>query len=462
MLCANLQRFKEGIKMTIQNITMPQLGESVTEGTIEKWLVQPGESVEKYDPLAEVTTDKVNAEIPSSFTGVIKELIAQEGRTLPIGAVVCSIEVEEEDLPPQLPKRQSKVSEAIHNDGVQKPLLPLTDKAVNTTIASDEIQLTDQSQKTRYSPAVLKLAQNYSIPLEAVVGTGNGGRITRKDLHKLIEQGEIPKISSKLQEQQDSFVTFEKKDVEEPKHSQAQSPVQLVTGDIEIPVSSIRKAIANNMVRSSQEVPHAWMMMEVDVTDLVAYRDAIKDEFKAREGYNLTYFAFFIKAVAQALKEFPMMNSMWANDKIIQKKDINISIAVATEDAVFVPVIKQVDEKSIKGIARELHELTQIVRSGKLHMEDTQGGTFTVNNTGSFGSVQSKGIINYPQAAILQVETIVKKPVIMNGSMFAARDIVNLCLSLDHRILDGLICGKFLGRVKEILEKVNNVSTSVY
>lgn len=466
MLCANLQRFKEGIKMTIQNITMPQLGESVTEGTIEKWLVQPGESVKKYDLIAEVSTDKVNAEIPSSFTGVIKELIAQEGRTLPIGAVVCSIEVEEEeeeeDLPSQLPERQSKVREAIHNVGVQKPLLPLTDKEVNTALASDEIQSTDQSQKTRYSPAVLKLAQHYSIPLEAVVGTGNGGRITRKDLHKLIEQGRIPEISSKLQEQQDSFVTFEKKDVEEPKQSQAQSPVQLVTGDIEIPVSSIRKAIANNMVRSSQEVPHAWMMMEVDVTDLVAYRDAIKDEFKAREGYNLTYFAFFIKAVAQALKEFPMMNSMWANDKIIQKKDINISIAVATEDAVFVPVIKQADEKSIKGIARELHELSQIVRSGKLHMEDTQGGTFTVNNTGSFGSVQSKGIINYPQAAILQVETIVKKPVIMNGSMFAARDIVNLCLSLDHRILDGLICGKFLGRVKEILEKVNNVSTSVY
>ncbi len=213
-------------------------------------------------------------------------------------------------------------------------------------------------------------------------------------------------------------------------------------GDIEIPVTSIRRAIANNMVRSKQEIPHAWMMMEVDVTNLVSYRDQIKKEFKEKEGFNLTYFAFFIKAVAIALKEFPMMNSVWAGDKIIQKKAINISIAVATEDSLFVPVIKNADEKSIKGIAKEINELSKIVRAGKLRSEHIEGGTFTVNNTGSFGSVQSMGIINYPQAAILQVESIVKRPVIMNGGMFAARDMVNLCLSIDHRVLDGLVCWK--------------------
>ena len=216
------------------------------------------------------------------------------------------------------------------------------------------------------------------------------------------------------------------------------------------------------MVRAKTEVPHAWMMIEVDVTDLVKYRNSIKDDFKQKEGYNITYFAFFVKAVAQALREFPMMNSMWAGDKIIQKKDINLSIAVATDDALFVPVLKNVDEKSVKGIAREIHEYAQIVRSGKLKPEHMQGGTFTINNTGSFGSIQSAGIINYPQAAILQVESIVKKPVIIHENMFAARDIVNLCLSLDHRVLDGLICGKFLSRVKEILENTNKETISVY
>jgi 2-oxoisovalerate dehydrogenase E2 component (dihydrolipoyl transacylase) len=215
------------------------------------------------------------------------------------------------------------------------------------------------------------------------------------------------------------------------------------------------------MLRSKHEIPHAWTMVEVDVTNLVSYRDALKTEFKQKEGFNLTYFAFFVKAVAQALKEFPQMNSMWAGDRIVQKKDINVSIAVATDDALFVPVIKQADEKTIKGIAREITELAQKVRTGSLKSEDMQGGTFTVNNTGSFGSVQSMGIINYPQAAILQVESIVKRPVIIDN-MIAVRDMVNLCLSLDHRVLDGLVCGRFLARVKEILESTSKENTSVY
>ena len=169
-----------------------------------------------------------------------------------------------------------------------------------------------------------------------------------------------------------------------------------------------------------------------------------------------------MKAVSQALKEFPMMNSMWAGDKIIQKKDINISIAVASDNALFVPVIRNSDEKSVKGIGRDINDLALKARNGKLGSADMQGGTFTVNNTGSFGSIQSMGIINHPQAAILQVESIVKRPVIMGNGMIAARDMVNLCLSLDHRVLDGLVCGQFLGRVKEILENMNKENTSVY
>ncbi|WP_274307287.1 dihydrolipoamide acetyltransferase family protein [Solibacillus daqui] len=439
--------------MTIQNIVMPQLGESVTEGKIERWLVQVGDTINKYDPLAEVTTDKVNAEIPSSFAGVIKELIAIEGETLPVGTVVCSIEVEGSELPPAPAPKSSNVSSAILNAGLQrKEELPPTNTAENTV----------KTERTggRYSPAVVVLASENNVDLAQVTGTGANNRITRKDVEAYIAAGKPTTTQQPVAQQADPEVQVTSSKVQES--TKQPEPIPTVVGDIEIPVTQVRKAIAKNMLRSTHEIPHAWMMMEVDVTELVEYRDSIKNEFKKKEGFNLTYFAFFLKAVSQALKEFPMMNSVWAEDKIIQKKDINLSIAVATDDALFVPVIKNVDEKSIKGIAKEIHEYAHIVRHGKLKLEHMQGGTFTVNNTGSFGSVQSMGIINYPQAAILQVESIVKRPVIVQGNMVAPRHMVNLCLSLDHRILDGLICGKFLSRVKDILENVDKNKMSVY
>ncbi|BAQ11200.1 branched-chain alpha-keto acid dehydrogenase [Bacillus sp. OxB-1] len=438
--------------MAIQHIEMPKLGESVTEGTIERWLVKPGDTVNKYDPIAEVNTDKVTAEIPSSFSGTIKELIVQEGETVEVGVVVCTIEAEggstEEPQPEAVPAKEEPANE-MPAAGSQKPPSPVRrGKAAG-----------------RYSPAVMRLAQENDIDLSLVEGSGREGRITRKDILAIIESGNIPKAAAPQPEQQPSMT-------EERPASQAAAepvktalqPIEIPTaaGDIEIPVSGVRRAIATNMLRSKHEAPHAWTMIEVDVTNLVQYRDSLKTEFKQREGFNLTYFAFFVKAVAQALKEYPMMNSMWAGDKIIQKKDINLSIAVATEEALYVPVIKSADEKTIKGIGREINELAGKVRSGKLTSAEMQGGTFTVNNTGSFGSVQSMGIINYPQAAILQVESIVKRPVIMDNGMIAARDMVNLCLSLDHRVLDGLVSGKFLARVKEILENISAETTSIY
>ncbi len=425
--------------MAIENIIMPQLGESVTEGTITNWLVQPGVRVNKYDPIAEVMTDKVNAEIPSSFTGTITELLAKDGDTLAVGETICTIEtidtananVNKEPI-----KGNSK------NANMEKVI-------VNQQEQSEE----NRSGKTRYSPAVLKMSQEHGIDLSQVEGSGKEGRITRKDLKKLIDSGSIPTED-----------TIEQPNEVSPLISPVPKvPETLLTlpGDVEIPITGVRRAIADKMLRSKQEVPHAWTMTEVDVTSLVKYRDSLKTEFKKQEGYNLTYFAFFIKAVAQALKDIPMINSMWAGDKIIQKKDINISIAVATDDALFVPVIKNADEKSIKGIAKEIAELAQKTRNGSLTNEDIQGGTFTVNNTGSFGSIQSMGIINHPQAAILQIESIVKRPVIIND-MIAVRDMVNICLSLDHRVLDGVICGKFLQRIKNILENISKETTSIY
>lgn len=415
--------------MATEKLTMPQLGESVTEGTITTWLVKEGDYVNKYDPIAEIMTDKVNAEVPSSFSGTIKEIITKEGETIAVGEIMCTIETDE-----------GETDEADE---------PSTQHAENQKAPTDD----DQSMKKRYSPAVLKMAHEHNINLNEVTGTGRGGRITRKDIETIIQSGDIP-LSPAQKESE----------VAQPGAEQRTEPKALPTsaaGDIAIPVTGVRKIIAQNMVRSKQEIPHAWMTVEVDVTDLVSYRQSIKNEFKQREGLNLTYFAFFVKAVAQALKEYPQLNSTWAEDKIIQRKDINLSIAVANDDELFVPVIKHADDKSVKGIAKDIYSLAMKARSGKLTADDMQGGTFTVNNTGSFGSIHSMGVINHPQAAILQVESIVKRPVIINN-MFAARDMVNLSLSLDHRVLDGLVCGKFLARVKEILEGMNEHTVNVY
>ncbi|WP_053364038.1 dihydrolipoamide acetyltransferase family protein [Bacillus sp. FJAT-27251] len=436
--------------MPIEQIKMPQLGESVTEGTISKWLVSAGDKVNKYDPLAEVMTDKVNAEIPSSFTGTIKELIAAEGDTLSVGEVILTIEAEGAGEAEKQTEDSTGSSEVPSSATGGTPAgTPKSDTGGN---------------KARFSPAVLKLSQEHGIDLSRIKGTGAGGRITRKDVQKAIENG-LPepgeKVSPAPAAETKEAVSAKQAGAQAPAAA-SQAPVPLGTGDVEVPLTGIRKAIAANMLRSKHEIPHAWTMVEVDATSLVDYRNSLKDQFKAKEGFNLTFFAFFVKAVAQALKEFPQINSMWAGETIVQKKDINISIAVATDDALFVPVIKNADEKTIKGIAREIAELADKVRGGKLRPDDMQGGTFTVNNTGSFGSVQSMGIINYPQAAILQVESIVKRPVVMNNGMIAVRDMVNLCLSLDHRVLDGLVCGRFLARVKEILENISKETTPIY
>ena len=424
--------------MAIEKITMPQLGESVTEGTISRWLVSVGDHVNKYDPLVEVISDKVTAEVPSSFTGVVKEIVADTDQTLLVNEVICSIETDgaTEKKPEETIVEENKPEE---KEMVKKEMPP------------------ERTKKMRYSPAVLKLSQENGIDLNQVSGTGLDGRITRKDVLKIIEQGEISTININTEPN-----TASTESISRPMPAfSAEIQIEAAKGDIEIPVNGVRKAIAEQMVKSKYEIPHAYMMVEVDATNLVQYRDGMKEEFKKKEGFNITYFAFFVKAVAQALKEYPGINAMWAGDKIIHKKDINLNIAVATDHELFTPVIRNADEKSIKGIAREISEYGVKVRTGKLQVDDLKGGTFTVNNTGTIGSVQSMGIINQPQAAILQVESIIKRPVVINN-MIAIRDMVNLCLSLDHRVLDGYICGLFMRRVKEILENTSKENTPIY
>lgn len=378
-----------------ETIMMPQLGESVTEGTINRWLVRIGQKVNKYDPLCEVTTDKVTAEIPSIVSGTISEIIAQEGETVNTGGLICLIVTDDEAVLSVPDERQQPVS-------------------VQVSGTADAV-IAEQGMNQIYSPAVWQLIQQHGLDPSRLAGTGYSGRLTRQDVLDYIEK-----------EKQSAATEM-------------------------ISVSPIRSSIAKRMAQSKHEIPHAWTMIECDVTNLVQYRHAIKDDFKKAEDVPLTYFPFFLKAVADALKEFPIVNSQWAGDHIVVNKEIHLSVAVATDQALFAPVIPHADQKDIAGLARALHELVRKAREGKLTLNDLSGGTFTVNNTGSFGSVLSAPIINPPQAAIVTFEAIVKRPAIVDR-ILVERDKVNICLSLDHRILDGWVCGRFLQSVRQKLE----------
>jgi 2-oxoisovalerate dehydrogenase E2 component (dihydrolipoyl transacylase) len=431
-----------------EKILMPQLGESVTEGTISKWLVKVGDQVKKYDPICEVTTDKVNAEVPSTHTGTITEIVVPDGETVAVGTLICYVALEGEAVadaparpvaePAVQPAAQVQAKQAIpekHN------LVPETD-----------------GLKQRFSPAVLKIAQEHNLNLSLIRGTGAGGRITRKDVLAVVEAGGQAAVPQETKQTVAIVAPIEKPATAQPVSAKEDVPVD--QGDQVVPVTAIRKTIASKMLQSKHDAPHAWTMVECDVSNLVGLRNRLKGEFKDREGFNLTFLPFFIKAVVESLKEFPIMNSQWAGDRIIIKKAINISIAVATEDALFVPVIKDADQKSIFGLAKSIDDLSRKARTGRLSLDEMTGGTFTCNNTGSFGSVMSAPIINPPQAAILSMEAIVKRPVVKDN-MIAIRDMVNLCLSLDHRVLDGLVCGRFLQSVKDKLENYDQ-NTRIY
>ncbi|MFD3258743.1 dihydrolipoamide acetyltransferase family protein [Paenibacillus lentus] len=456
-------------KKTLQDVVMPQLAESLVSATIGKWLKKPGDSVEQYEPICEVITDKVNAEIPSTLDGVMGELLAEEGQEIEVGAVICRIET-----------TSSEGADAA-----------VSSSAASTATAGESAAAAggapgDQTQRSRYSPAVQTLAQEHGLDLTAITGSGLGGRITRKDVLNYLESNK----GAAVQKGYPAASPAQPSPVSQPVPTAASSTpddlsraaaervrnsglhlsetpkiptIEVEGGDLSeyfIDVTPIRNTIATRMRQSVSEIPHGWMMIEVDVTNLVQLRNKLKDEFRQREGVNLTYLAFLLKAVVGAIKDYPIMNSVWAVDKIIVKRDINISLAVGTEDSVMTPVIKKADQKNIAGLAREIEDLATRVRAGKLKLDDMQGGTFTVNNTGSFGSILTQPIINYPQAAILTFESIVKKPVVIND-MIAVRSMANLCLSLDHRILDGVICGRFMQRVKDNMESYS-LDTQVY
>ncbi len=422
-------------------VKMPQLGESVTEGTILKWLKQPGEPVKLDEPLCEIETEKVTAELPSEFEGVLGEILVPEGETVDIGAALCTIvEAGESEQPAPAPSFAASPSGgwsggpmAIPPDESAAPAANAPAAAApklqpEVTVAAPPVRSPDDRSRF-YSPAVMRLAREHNIDLAAMRGSGVGGRITRKDVEALIATG-APAITP----------------APDVTAAPSGAPFEVVQ------LSATRRTIAENLRRSNLEAPQAWTMVEADVTGLVRLREREKDRFAREEGVNLTLLPYFTAAVCETLREFPILNSRWEGEELRRYRALNLGIAVATGHGLVVPVVHNAGDMSVAGLARAIADLAQRAHTRKLRVEDIEGGTFTVNNTGAFGSIASKPIVNYPQVAIVSMERVVKRPVVVDGDAIAVRSMVNVCLAFDHRVMDGLEAGGFLASLKRRLE----------
>jgi 2-oxoisovalerate dehydrogenase E2 component (dihydrolipoyl transacylase) len=424
-------------------VTMPQLGESVTEGTILKWLKQPGDRVALDDSLCEIETEKVTAELPSAFEGTMGTLLVAEGDTVEVGQPLCEI-LEAGGLagtpvaatapavsatggwaggPMAIPPEELTVPTA--NGAVGAPLPARQPAAAATSTA----RRPDQRERF-YSPAVMRLASEHHLELSAISGTGVGGRVTRKDVEAYIAAAPAPTA---------------------PRPAPTAPPGALY--DV-LSLSPTRRTIAENLKRSNLEAPQAWTMVEADVTGLVRRREAEKEGYARREGVDLTLLPYFTAAVCETLREYPVLNARWENDELRAYRAQNVGIAIATESGLVVPVVHNAGDLSVAGLAKQIADLVQRAHARKLRIEDVEGGTFTVNNTGVFGSIASKPIVNYPQVAIVTMERVVKRPVVVEGDGIAVRSMMNICLSFDHRAMDGLEAGNFLASLRLRLEAI--------
>ena len=398
--------------MATMILAMPRLGESVTEGEVERWLKSEGEKVKLDEPLVEVATDKVTAEIPSPFAGTVVRILVPEGATIQVGQALAHIEVEELARSEPLPPAPAEAR----------------DEGAATAGQSDEDAGTAIDSRGLISPPVRKLAAEHGVDLAAIDGTGAGGRVTRHDVLAVVER---------------------RSSEDRPPSGELRSQDEEV-----IPLTPVRRQAAAHLTKSASTIPHAWSMREVDVTRLVRYRREHKDDFVREHGVPLTLLPLLIEVVCESLRANPVLNSTWTDDAIILKRSINLGIAMATEESVLVPVIKAADTLSRAELAAAVNDLTTRAREKRLTVADMQGGTFTLNNTGALGlgGVMGMAIINYPQAAILTTDSIRRRPVVMEEDAIAIRDIMNVTMSFDHRIIDGLHAGRFLHSVQQKLE----------
>ena len=421
--------------MGLAQIKMPQLGEAVTEGTVDKWLKNEGDFVKRDEPLVEVVTDKVNAEIPSPYEGKLVKISAAQGDTVRVGSVIAQIEVAgaagaATAAPAEAPQAAPQVSQgAAEAPGPEPKAAP----APVSAPAPAPLSAPPGDGGAKLSPAVRKLAAEHGLDPTTIRGSGMGGRVTRDDVLALVGSATAEAA---------------------PAPSAQPAPPRRADGAREelVKLTSMRRSIAEHMVRSLATSPHAWTMQEVDVTNLVKYRESEKEGFRARHGVPLTYLPFVVQIVCDALRQYPYLNSQWTEEGIVLKHYVNMGIAVAIPDGLIVPVAKDADKLGFTDLVKVMNDLAERARNKQLKPDDVQGGTFTLNNTGATGSIASQPIINQPQAGILTTESIVKRPVVINDAI-AIRHMMNMCLSFDHRIIDGMMAGQFMNRIKQRLEE---------
>ena len=475
-------------------VTMPQLGESVAEGTIGKWLKQPGDHVAKYEPLLEVITDKVNAEVPSPFEGILKEILVEEGATVPNNAEIAVIE--ETGSPPAVaastaasngsaasasaavpaaPAAAASAAPAAAASAAPAPAAsaaPAPAPAAHGPAGSDErgpVELPGTAD-ARMTPAVRRLLREHGLTAAMIAGTGGGGRITREDVTDYVESQRtgqpIGRQDAAAAQTAAAPTGVPAPDAapEAPRAAapapatQASSTIAFPEGadEVLVPMTQMRKGIAAQMTRALQ-VPHAYVQMEVDVTSLVKLRDKQKRDYQAREGLSLSFVPFVVKASAEALKRNPTFNAHWTEGGLLAKRRINIGIAVAVDGGLIVPVIRDVDNLSINGLNKAIAEVSERARTNKFRLDDFGGGTFTVDNTGWLGTNMVMPIINVPEVGIVTMDRITKRPVVVetpDGDVIGIRPIMNMVLGVDHRANDGAGGAALLRDIKAWLEAV--------
>src|SRR5579859_1274896 len=423
------------------NIIMPQMGESVAEGTVVKWLKKVGERVERDEPLFEISTDKVDAEIPSPTAGILTKILVKENETVEVNTVVA--EIDGESAAVAAPEEKSKSAAA--KTPPAAPGAPATATPAPSPAPAAAPASRREGEKIRSSPLVRRIASEHQVDLARVPGTGLGGRVSKKDILAYVAQP-----SAATSGAPSSPATGGGKPARP-----AAVPPMVFSGPTEVvAMSPMRRQIAEHMVASKKTSAHVATVFEVELTKVFELRAQHGAEFEKRNGLKLTYTPFFVRATVEAIKESPILNSSVEGNNVVYRRDVNIGVAVALETGLIVPVIKRADEKNFLGIARAVQDLAERARAKKLSVDDVQGGTFTITNPGIFGSLFGTPIINQPQVAILGVGTIEKRPVVRHDAI-AVRPMVYLTLSFDHRIIDGAVADQFMGRVKTYLEDWN-------
>jgi 2-oxoglutarate dehydrogenase E2 component (dihydrolipoamide succinyltransferase) len=463
---------------------MPQMGESIFEGTITKWLKSIGDKVGRDEPLFEISTDKVDSEIPSPAEGILTEILVPEGKTVQINTVVAVIngegaaagkpaapEVRAEPAGPPAPSAAPKLEEAKSSAPVSSPAAEMKTpepKPIPTPMeqAKPLSPSSIQPLDIRTSPLVRRMAREYNIDLSKVHGTGLEGRITKQDILDFVGQRSTAVAAPAPPEPAPSApsppeVELPRPAVPEsaravvapqPERAEPRAEMPRFAGETEVaPMSPMRKAIAEHMVLSKRTSAHVHTVFEVDMTSIVALRERFKDEFEKREGVKLTFTPFFVKALVDTVREFPVVNASVSGESIVYKKPINVGVAVALENGLIVPVVKDAHLKSFTGIALAINDLAERARTKRLKPDDVQNGTISITNPGTYGALFGTPIINQPQVAILGVGGIEKRPVVINDAI-AIRPMIYLSLSFDHRVIDGAVADQFMARLKSRLQ----------